>query len=67
MKVGTCTRGVRVSKPQHVMLANIPSTPRVHLRSSTTPQGLPRHRLPIMPSQNASMHVPSTTLAHPRR
>src|SRR4029434_6657487 len=49
------------------MLMNISSPPRVRWRSSTTPQGLPRHRLPIMPSQNVSVHVPLTTLAYSRR
>jgi hypothetical protein len=60
VKAGTCTRGVRVSMPKHRMLAHIPSPPQVRLRSSTTPQGLPRYRLPIMPSQNSSTRVPST-------
>src|SRR5262245_2415509 len=49
------------------MLANISSPPQVRWRSSTNTQGLPRHRLPIMPSQNVSSHVPSRTLAHSRR
>ena len=47
--------------------SNIPSNPQVCLRSLTNTQGLPHHRLPIMPSQNASSHVPSPTLAHSRR
>jgi hypothetical protein len=50
-----------------MMLANIPSTPRVRVRSVTKTQGLPRYRLPIIPSQNAHTHVPATTLAHLRR
>ncbi len=41
------------------MLSNLPSTPRVCLCSLTHTQGLPRHRLPLMPSQNASLHVPA--------
>src|SRR5262244_412488 len=49
------------------MLSNISSHPQVRWRSLTNTQGLPRHRLPIMPSQNVSSHVPSATLAHARR
>src|SRR5215470_1250521 len=40
------------------MLSNIFSTPQVRGRSSTNTQRLPRHRLSLMPSQNASRHVP---------
>src|SRR5262249_44447040 len=40
------------------MLSNISSHLRVRWRSSTNTQGLPRYRLPIMPSQNVSSHVP---------
>src|SRR5918999_3103003 len=53
--------------PKHMMLANIPSHPQVRLRSSTNPQGLPRHRRPIMPSQHASTHVPSPHAHTPDR
>ena len=41
------------------MLSNISLHLRVRWRSSTNTQGLPRYRLPIMPSQNVSLHVPS--------
>src|SRR5229473_4556802 len=41
------------------MLMNISSPPRVRWRSLTNTQGLPRHRLPLMPSQNVSGPVPS--------
>ncbi|MFQ5874581.1 MAG: transposase [Dehalococcoidia bacterium] len=47
MRAGTCTRRLRISKPQHMMLTNISSHLRVCLRSSTNTQGLPLHRLPI--------------------
>ena len=40
------------------MLSNIFSHPQVRWRSSTNTQSLPRYRLSIMPSQNASRHVP---------
>jgi len=56
---GPCTRGLRICKPQHAMLPNIFSNPRVRLHSLTNTQGLPLYRLSIMPSQNASMHIPS--------
>jgi transposase len=49
------------------MLSNIASYPQVRVRSATNPQGLPRHRLPLMPSQNARRHVPCPPLAHARR
>jgi hypothetical protein len=39
-------------------LSNISSHLRVRWRSSTHTQGLPRYRLPLMPSQNVSSHVP---------
>jgi Transposase len=53
--------------PKPMMLANRPANPQVRLRSSTNPQGLPRHRLPLMPSQNSSPHVPSTQAPTPSR
>src|SRR6266545_3431931 len=40
-------------------LSHISSHPQVRLRSSTNTQGLPHHRLPLMPSQHVSSHVPS--------
>src|SRR5262249_51917151 len=49
------------------MLSHLASTPQVRVRSSTNTQGLPRHRLPIMPAQNARRHVPCPTLAYSRR
>jgi hypothetical protein len=45
--------------PKPMMLSTIPSTPRVRWRSRTNTPGLPRYRLPLMPSQNASSHVPA--------
>jgi hypothetical protein len=50
-----------------VRLTTRSSPPRVRWRASTTPQGLPRHRLPIRPSQHVSVPVPATTLASSRR
>src|SRR5262247_3288294 len=47
------------------MLSNISSNPQVRGRSSTNTQSLPRHRLSIMPSQNAHKHVPSHTVSYP--
>src|SRR5262249_59433423 len=47
------------------MLSNISSNPQVRGRSSTNTQSLPRHRLSIMPSQNARRHVPSHTISYP--
>jgi Transposase len=49
------------------MLATIPSTLRGRFRSSTTPQGLPRHRLPIMPSPHVRAPVPSARSRLPFR
>jgi hypothetical protein len=43
---GPCPCSARVSTPTPVMLAHSASMPRGCGRSSTTPQGLPRHRLP---------------------
>ena len=55
MRAGTCTRRLRISKPQHMVLSNISSNPRVRLCSSTNTQGLPRYRLPIMPGLSISL------------
>jgi len=56
---GTCTRGLRTTRPQRVETpAVLASSPRVRLRSRTNTQGLPSHRLTILPSLNASMHAP---------
>jgi transposase len=41
------------------MLSNISSHRRVRWRSLTNTQGLPRYRLPLMPAQHVSRHVPS--------
>ena len=46
-------------KNENSYTMNISSHPRVRWRSLTNTQGLPCHRLPIMPSQNVSMHVPA--------
>src|SRR5919108_2191215 len=45
-----------------MMLTNISSHLQVRLRSLTNTQGLPSHRLSIMPSQNASLAGPCRTL-----
>jgi len=42
----------------NVTFAALASSPRVRLRSITNTQGLPSYRLTILPSQNASVHVP---------
>src|SRR5215510_14468276 len=49
------------------MLANLSSHPPVRWRLATHTQGLPCPRLPLMPAQNVSSHVPSRTRAHSRR
>jgi hypothetical protein len=41
------------------MLTHTASPPRGHWRSLTNTQGLPRHRLPLMPAQHVSRQVPS--------
>ena len=55
---GTCARGLRISRPKRLTISGLRSSPRVRLRSTTNTQGLPSYRLSILPSQNASMHVP---------
>jgi len=55
---GTCTRGLRISRPKRPTFTALLSSPRVCLRSTTNTQGSPSHRLTILPSQNASVHVP---------
>src|ERR1700674_5079907 len=55
---GTCTRGLRIYRPKRPTFAALASSPRVRLRSTTNTQGLPCYRLTILPSQNASVHVP---------
>src|SRR5678809_133514 len=60
---GTCTRGLRIYRPKRPTFAALASSPRVRLRSTTNTQGLPSYRLTILPSQNASVHVPETNLS----
>ena len=55
---GTCTRGLRITRPERPTFSALASSPRVRLRSATNTQGSPSYRLTILPSQNASMHVP---------
>jgi len=55
---GTCTRGLRISRPKRLTITGLASSPRVCLRSTTNTQGSPSHRLTILPSQNAGVHVP---------
>lgn len=55
---GTCTRELRIGFPKRSTFAALASSPRVRLRSTTNTQGLPSYRLTILPSQNASRHVP---------
>jgi hypothetical protein len=59
VQAGTCPCGVRVCTPQHTRRTIIFSTPQGRWRSSTHTQRLPRHRLSLMPAQNASQPVPS--------
>ena len=65
---GTCTRGLRITFSKRPTFTGLPSSPRVCLRSTTNTQGSPSHRLTILPSQNAGVHVPDrqfiTALAH---
>ena len=56
---GTCTRGLRISRPKRLTITALRSSPRVCLRSTTNSQGSPSYRLTILPSQNASVHVPN--------
>ena len=46
------------------MLSHISSHPQVRLCSSTNTQGLPLHRLPLMPSQNIKLACPLAQLYH---
>src|SRR5260370_317167 len=55
---GTCARGLRIVRPEHSMFTELVSSPWVRLRSSTNTQGSPSNRLTILPSQNASSHIP---------
>ena len=55
---GTCTRGLRIFRLKRPTFTALLSNPQVRLRSITNTQGSPSHRLTILPSQNASMHVP---------
>jgi hypothetical protein len=56
---GTCTRGLRISRPIAWTITAISSSPRVRLRSITNSQGSPWHRLTIMISLSSSMHAPA--------
>ena len=56
---GTCTRGLRITRPKRLTFTALASSPRVRLRSTTNTQGSPSYRLTILPSQNASTHVPN--------
>ena len=58
---GTCTRRLRISRPKRLTISALGSSPRVRLRSTTNTQGSPSYRLTILPSQNASTHVPGDT------
>ena len=55
---GTCTRGLRIDFSKRSTFTALASSPRVRLRSTTNTQGSPSYRLTILPSQNASVHVP---------
>ena len=55
---GTCARGLRILTNEHSMIVSSVSNPRVRPSSSTNTQGLPLHRLTILPSQSSSTHVP---------
>ena len=55
---GTCTRRLRICRPKRLTISALGSSPRVRLRSTTNTQGSPSYRLTILPSQNASTHVP---------
>ena len=59
VRVGTCTRRLRIDSSKHSMLMFTVPNPRVRLSSVTNTQGLPQYRLPIMASQNSSSHVPA--------
>ena len=56
---GTCTRGLRIGFSKRSTFTALASSPRVRLRSTTNTQGSPSYRLTILPSQNASRHVPN--------
>ncbi len=56
---GTCTRGLRIVFSKRSTFAASASSPRARLRSTTNTQGSPSYRLTILPSQNASRHVPN--------
>ena len=56
---GTCTRRLRIECSKRSTFTALASSPRVRLRSTTNTQGLPSYRLTILPSQNASGHVPN--------
>jgi len=45
--------------PNAWTIAALASSPRVRLRPITNTQGSPWHRLTILPSLDASMHVPT--------
>jgi hypothetical protein len=55
---GTCTRRLRICCSKRSTFPALASSLRVRLRSTTNTQGSPSYRLTILPSQNASMHVP---------
>ena len=56
---GTCTRRLRIEFSKRSTFTALASSPRVRLRSTTNTQGSPSYRLTILPSQNASRHVPN--------
>ena len=56
---GTCTRGLRIVFSKRSTFTGLASSARVRLRSTTNTQGSPSYRLTILPSQNASRHVPN--------
>src|SRR5215475_1404799 len=61
---GTCTRGLRTYRSEHEMFSALGSSPRVRLGPITNTQGLPPNRLPILASQDPSMHAPLGDVLH---
>src|SRR6185369_16221379 len=55
---GICTCGLRITRPKHPMFTALISNSQVRLSATTNTQGLPLHRLSILPSQRPSRHIP---------
>jgi hypothetical protein len=55
---GTCTRELRIYRPEHSMFAALDSSRRVCLGPTTNTQGLPPNRFPILAPQDPGMHAP---------